>query len=84
MAATLGTGVPTYRIEEDPTRPNFYSGRAVFFNGAPVPTDIGVVAGVLGKKQTKLQIAERVLEWMEDEKAKRDTILGTVFSPRRL
>ena len=73
-------GIPTYRVDEDPLRPNFFNGRPIFFSGVAVPHGTGVVNGVLGKKQARLQIAEKVLVWMEQEHNKRMETLDNVFA----
>ena len=80
FASILGVGVPTYRIDEDSQRPNFFNGRPIFFSGVAVPNGLGVVNGVLGKKQAKLQIAEKVLLWMEQEYARRTATLDAAFA----
>lgn len=69
LCGRLGVAQPAYRLTQP--RPNFFSGRAEFPPASRVPEDVAVVRDVLGKRQARIQIAAKVLAWMEREEAKR-------------
>lgn len=80
LCARLGISQPQYKLAQDPARPSFFSGRAEFSVASRVPQDIAVVKDVLGKRQARIQIAEQVLSWMEDEEARRQALVDGVLS----
>ncbi|KAJ4158243.1 uncharacterized protein LMH87_008776 [Akanthomyces muscarius] len=69
LSSRLGVAQPQYRLTQNP--PNFFSGHAEFPPASRVPEDVAVVRDVLGKRQARIQIATKVLAWMEREEAKR-------------
>lgn len=79
LAERLGIDNPSYRLEEDDEMPNFFSGRPVFKPGGRVPRDLGVVSGVLGKRHAKMQVAERVLEWLQGEEQRGDEFVESLW-----
>ena len=79
LALRLGIDSPNYRIDPDEDMPNYFSGRPVFKSGL-MPPDLGVVSGVLGKRQAKMQIAEKVLEWLQKEQEGRHTTFNSLFA----
>lgn len=73
LSGRLGIAPPRYLVEQELERPNFFGGRAEFAGGARVPLDVAVVAGVLGKEQARLQLAQKVLAWLlREDKARQD------------
>ncbi|PNY27691.1 Uncharacterized protein TCAP_02384, partial [Tolypocladium capitatum] len=80
LSARLGIDSPSYRIEPDDEMPNFFGGRPVFQHGGRVPPDLGVVSGVLGKRQAKIQMAEKVLEWLQGEQRSRTEIINSLWA----
>ncbi|PHH85993.1 hypothetical protein CDD83_10888 [Cordyceps sp. RAO-2017] len=58
--------------------PNFFRGRPVFSNAGFAPPALGLVAGVLGKRQAKMQIADQVLQWLEAEAKRKDDIFRSL------
>ncbi len=77
LSSRLGVSQPQCRLTQD--RPNFFSGRAEFPPASRVPDDVGVVADVLGKRQARIQIATKVLAWMEQEEARRQALSDGVL-----
>ncbi|CAM1505532.1 Fc.00g111690.m01.CDS01 [Cosmosporella sp. VM-42] len=74
LATMLNFGCPSYKIEQDGDKPNIWKGRPYFQQDARVPEDLGVVRGIFGKKKAKLEIAEKVLMWLEEEdRARQET-----------
>ncbi|TQV94611.1 hypothetical protein IF1G_06622 [Cordyceps javanica] len=80
LCARLGVSQPTYRLTQDPDRPSFFSGHAEFSAGSRVPDGIAVVRDVLGKRQTRIQIAQQILKWMEEEEARRKQRVDAMLS----
>lgn len=67
-AGSLHLNVPRYVVEPHPEMHGFFFGRAEFTgNGPKPPAGVGVVSGILGRKQAKEEIANRVLTWLEGE-----------------
>ncbi|KJZ78937.1 hypothetical protein HIM_01710 [Hirsutella minnesotensis 3608] len=83
LAISLGFTSPQYHVQPEGDLSNFFSGRATFSPGDLVPSGVGVVSGVLGKKQARLQSAEQVLEWLEGEARRRAKIFENMFSQQR-
>ncbi|KND94830.1 hypothetical protein TOPH_00515 [Tolypocladium ophioglossoides CBS 100239] len=82
LAACLHIDNPSYRIEPDDGMPNFFSGRPVFRYAECIPPGLGVVSGVLGKRQAKMQVAGKVLEWLQEEQRSRDELVNSLFYQR--
>ncbi|POR34029.1 Uncharacterized protein TPAR_05694 [Tolypocladium paradoxum] len=80
LATRLGLESPCFRIEPDDGMPNFFSGRPVFQRGGRIPPDLGVVSGVLGKRQARMQMAEKVLEWLQEEERNREDIVNSLWT----
>ncbi|KAJ6784428.1 hypothetical protein PWT90_07065 [Aphanocladium album] len=80
LTARLGISQPQYKLTQDLNRPNFFSGRAEFSVASRVPDNIAVVQDVLGKKQARIQIAEQVLSWLENEEARRQAMVDELLS----
>lgn len=80
LALKLGFEAPGYRLEPDESMPNFFNGSPVFSPGTCIPVGLGVVSGVLGKKQAKIMVAEQVYEWLQEEEGKRNATFRDLFS----
>lgn len=74
LAGRLGYSSPTYKVEADgEAQWDMWKGRPDFREDARVPADLGLVTKVVGKKQTRLAIAQKVLVWLkEQEQARKD------------
>lgn len=75
ISGRLGMGNISYEIKDDATRPNFFSGQLRFATPGKAPDDLGAVSGVYGKNETKLQVAEKGLCWLQEEDARRQGVL---------
>lgn len=74
LAAHLGLTPPSYRIEPEEMH-SFFGRRAVFAHDSiVVPPGVAIVTGVLGKKQAKLQVADKVLKWLREELRRRGDV----------
>lgn len=80
LAGRLGIAQPQYRLEQDPDRPNFFRGCAEFSVASRVPDGIAVVDNVLGKRQARIQIAEKVMDWMVREEATRQAMVSEILA----
>ena len=78
LATRLALDQPAYRIERDRNLPHFYRGWAEFKPGSRVPDNLGSVQGVLGKTEAKVQVAENVLVWLQNELQRRQDVINTV------
>lgn len=72
LANLLSLGSPEYRFESDET--NLYTVSCFFKNGGPHEGPIGEVRNVLGKKRAKEDCARFVLEYLSEEKKRREAI----------
>lgn len=79
LASRMGLDQPSYNIEPEDL-PNLYRGRAQFKLGTRAPDDLGLVKGVLGKNNAKVQVAEKVLVWLQMEMQARQASLQSVMS----
>lgn len=79
LASALGFGTVSYNIQPDGQKADLFSGQPHFESPGPMPRDIGVVTDVLGKKQTKMEIAEQVLKWLELERQRRRSIIDLII-----
>ena len=69
-ARRLGMDQPRYNVvREDGTEfsADLYRGQAEFRIGTKVPENVGIVRGILGKSEAKIEIAQQVLAWMQKE-----------------
>ena len=74
LAMQLNFGCPRYQIDPDGDMPNMWKGRPYFQQDALVPEDLGIVRGIYGKKQAKLEIAAKVLVWLKaQDRARQET-----------
>ncbi|RCI16266.1 hypothetical protein L249_2144 [Ophiocordyceps polyrhachis-furcata BCC 54312] len=80
LAARMGFGTLSFVIEPDPELENFFRGKPVFSqSGGSVPADVAVVTGVLGKKQTRVQVAANVFLWLESRAREKKTAFAHLF-----
>ncbi|KAM4054711.1 hypothetical protein HRG_005534 [Hirsutella rhossiliensis] len=79
LATSLNLSSPRYEVVPDSEMPGFFRGCPVFSPADMVPRDLGLVSGVLGKKQARLQVAEKVLEWLEAERRKRRDVFDSLY-----
>lgn len=80
LATKLGFECPTYRTVPDSDRPNFWSGQPYFRQDARIPEDLGAVQGIFGKKNARLEMAELVLAWLEEEEGARQAITARLLA----
>lgn len=80
LTRRLGLDSPSYKIDQDPERPDMFCGRPIFKNGGRVPSQLGVVTGVAGSKHAKQQVAELVLVWLQTELQKRQDVYESLWS----
>lgn len=79
LATSLNMSGPRYEVVPDGEIPGFFRAWPVFAHADMVPPGLGVVINVLGKRQAKLQVAEKVLLWLEAEKRKRRNTFESLF-----
>ena len=80
LAARLGIPRPQCRVKNDLERANLFSGRAEFDSRASrAPEEPILVKDVLGEEQAETQLAEMVLQWMEEEEARQRDSLNSVL-----
>lgn len=72
LANLLSLGAPEYRFESDAT--NLHTVSCFFKNGGQHEGPIGEVRNVLGKKRAKEECARLVLEYLSEEKKRREAI----------
>ena len=72
LANLLSLGSPEYRFECDAT--NLHTVSCFFKNGGQHEGPIGEVRNVLGKKRAKEECARHVLEYLSEEKKRREAI----------
>lgn len=77
LAKRLRMQQPVYRVELEEghyvnTPSALYQGHAEFSPGTKVPDGLGTVRGVLGAKEAKIEVAQRVLTWMQSEEQNRE------------
>jgi hypothetical protein len=72
LANLLSLGSPEYRFESDAT--NLQTVSCFFKNGGKHEGPIGEVRNVLGKKRAKEECARFVLEYLSEEKKRREAI----------
>lgn len=80
LTSRLALDNPTYRIEPDPVGENMFRGQPVFKNALRVPSDLGVVSGIVGQSQAKLKMAESVLAWLKGELQRRQDTFQNLWS----
>lgn len=80
VAEKIGLENPTYVIEAEEDLPDFWRGKACFKPGSKVPDDLGLVRHVLSKSETKVQVAQRVFVWLEQEKQRRQDDLDSLLN----
>ncbi|KAF4124212.1 hypothetical protein GMORB2_5928 [Geosmithia morbida] len=77
LATRLGFGTPQYHVEPDIGGiPNFYRGWVQF---EPLPDRLGNVERVLGRTETKVQIAERTLSILEGRLRRKHEIIDDML-----
>ncbi|PFH57395.1 hypothetical protein XA68_15128 [Ophiocordyceps unilateralis] len=75
----MGFGTLEFVVEPDAELDMFFHARPVFSHGALVPAHVGLVTGVLGKKEARVQVAGKVLLWLEGQKKERATTFAHLF-----
>lgn len=75
----LGFIKPGYVIVEKPDRLGFFDGYALFHSGDVVPRELTTVTGIYSKKQTKLEIASKLLHWLTEEDIRRQSQVDGLF-----
>ncbi|KAF5019364.1 hypothetical protein F66182_8632 [Fusarium sp. NRRL 66182] len=75
LGGRLNYGIPEYYIERDGDAEDTWKGRPIFNNDGRIPENVGVVTGVVGRQRAEDLVAERVLEWLEEnERAKKEQV----------
>lgn len=80
LAVRLGHDAPAYHIEPEPDMANFFRGRAVFRSAGAPPAGVGAVNAVLGKRETRLLVAEGALAWLQQQERRRNELVQSLWA----
>ena len=81
--ASVSLGIPVPDIETEPDAvvgEGFFKGRAVFAPWAKVPEGLGNKNGILSKNECRVEIAQTVLEWMQQEMKQRQELAEALIN----
>jgi hypothetical protein len=82
VAEQIGLENPRYETKPEQDLPNLWCGKAYFNPGSKVPDDLGLVRYVLSRSEAKVQVAQKVLVWLEQEKQRRQDDLDFLRNKR--
>ncbi|KAH7272616.1 hypothetical protein MRS44_003127 [Fusarium solani] len=77
LAGQMNYGIPEYFIEQ---YGETWRGRPIFRNDGRIPENVGAVRGYADRQQAEDAVAEKVLEWLEQELLAKEALLGKTTS----
>ncbi|RMJ12041.1 hypothetical protein CDV36_008300 [Fusarium kuroshium] len=77
LAGQMNYGIPEYFIEQDGET---WRGRPIFRNDGRIPEGVGAVSGYADRQQAEDAVAEKVLEWLEQELQAKEAVFGKTLS----
>lgn len=77
LAGQMAYGMPEYHIEHDGEA---WGGRPIFRNDGRIPGHVGAVSGYAERQQAEDAVAEKVLEWLEQEFKVKEAMFGKTVS----
>ncbi|RSL63425.1 hypothetical protein CEP54_005196 [Fusarium duplospermum] len=77
LAGQMNYGIPEYFIEQDGET---WRGRPIFRNDGRIPEGVGAVSGYADRQQAEDAVAEKVLEWLEQELLAKEAMFGKTMA----